>query len=145
MNSAKNGINSASEQQQATSKPQNIKADDSRACATNRSRFMCLSPKVLLGLAAVGLGIWAIAPGAAAAALPILVLAACPLSMLLMMHMMSKKEPQARTGQGQSEQASPAPDSEPSLADLKARLAALGAEQEKLTREISEEQVRKGR
>ena len=145
MNSAKNDINSASEQRNATSKPQNIKAGDSRACATNRSWFMCLSPKVMLGLAAVGLGIWAIAPGAAAAALPILVLAACPLSMLLMMRMMSKSGPQAPAGQGQSEQASPAPDSEPSLADLKARLAALGAEQEKLARKISEEQVREGR
>ncbi len=49
---------------------------------------MCLNWKVLAGLAAVGIGTYAIAPGTMAAALPILALAACPLSMLLMMKVM---------------------------------------------------------
>ena len=46
---------------------------------------MCLNWKVLAGLAAVGVGIWVIAPNLILAALPLLVLAACPLSMLVMM------------------------------------------------------------
>ncbi len=46
---------------------------------------MCLNWKVLLGLAAVGVGIYLVAPSLVLAALPILLLAACPLSMLLMM------------------------------------------------------------
>lgn len=49
---------------------------------------MCLNWKVLAGLAVVGGGIYAVAPGLAAAALPVLLLAACPLSMLFMMKAM---------------------------------------------------------
>ena len=49
---------------------------------------MCLDWRVLVGLAAVGVGTYAVAPGAVVAALPILSLAACPLSMLLMMKAM---------------------------------------------------------
>ena len=49
---------------------------------------MCLNWKVLAGLAIVGGGIYAFAPGPAAAALPVLLLAACPLSMLFMMKAM---------------------------------------------------------
>lgn len=45
---------------------------------------MCLNWKVLGGLAAVGIGIWIVAPGALANLLPLLLIAACPLSMLLM-------------------------------------------------------------
>ncbi len=45
---------------------------------------MCLDWRVLVGLAAVGVGIYVVAPGTVVAALPILSLAACPLSMLLM-------------------------------------------------------------
>lgn len=46
---------------------------------------MCLNWKVLAALAAVGVGIYTVAPNLALAALPILLLALCPLSMLLMM------------------------------------------------------------
>ncbi len=46
---------------------------------------MCLNWKVLAGLAAVGVGIYLVAPDLVLAALPILILALCPLSMLLMM------------------------------------------------------------
>ena len=51
---------------------------------------MCLNPKVLLALAAAGVAVWLLAPGALAAALPLLLLAACPLSMVLMMAMMHR-------------------------------------------------------
>ncbi len=46
---------------------------------------MCLNWKVLGGPAAVGVGIYLVAPDLAVAALPILLLAACPISMVLMM------------------------------------------------------------
>ena len=45
---------------------------------------MCLNPKVIAALVAVGIGIYVAAPGLMVAALPLLLLAACPLSMLLM-------------------------------------------------------------
>jgi hypothetical protein len=60
---------------------------------------MCLNPKVLAGLAAVGVGIYFVAPDLVLAALPILLLAACPLSMLLMMWAM-------RGGPSEDQQAS---------------------------------------
>ena len=49
---------------------------------------MCLNPKVLAGLAVVGVGVFLVAPQAALSILPLLLLAACPLSMLLMGKMM---------------------------------------------------------
>jgi hypothetical protein len=55
---------------------------------------MCLNPKVLAGLAAVGVGIYLVAPDLVLAAFPILLLAACPLSMLLMMWGMQQSQEQ---------------------------------------------------
>lgn len=46
---------------------------------------MCFNWKVVAGLAAVGVGVWAVAPNLAGAVLPLLFVAACPLSMLFMM------------------------------------------------------------
>ena len=46
---------------------------------------MCLNWKVLVGLVAVGAGIYAVAPNLTVAALPFLLLAICPLSMMFMM------------------------------------------------------------
>lgn len=46
---------------------------------------MCLNWKVIIGLVAVGVGIYALAPNLAVAALPVLLLAICPLSMMFMM------------------------------------------------------------
>ena len=46
---------------------------------------MCLNPKVLAGLAVVGVGLLVFAPNLALGALPVLALLACPLSMLFMM------------------------------------------------------------
>lgn len=48
----------------------------------------CFNWKAIAALGAVGLAVWAVAPGLAAAAWPLLVLAACPLSMVLMMRAM---------------------------------------------------------
>jgi hypothetical protein len=46
---------------------------------------MCLNWKVVAALAAVGVGIYLVAPHLVAAAIPYLILAICPLSMMLMM------------------------------------------------------------
>lgn len=53
---------------------------------------MCLDRKVVVGLAALGVGIYLVAPDVASAALPYLVLAICPISMLLMMVAMNHGE-----------------------------------------------------
>lgn len=75
---------------------------------------MCLDRRVLAGLVAVGIGTYALAPGAMAAVLPVLALAACPLSMLLMMKVMDGERNKAETG----------PPREDQLARLKAQQAA---------------------
>lgn len=114
-----------------------------QACASNKRSMMCFNPKVLLGLGAAALGIWAVAPGAVAGALPLLFLAACPLSMFLMMWGMNKtKHAPADTGRDQNVQAAPGPAVyEPKLADLKGRLAELETEQESLAGEIADREA----
>ena len=83
---------------------------------------MCLNPKVLAGLAAVGVGIYLVAPDLVLAALPILLLVACPLSMLLMMWSMQHTH-------GQGQQPPQEPDGEHTheerIAQLRAQQAAL--------------------
>jgi len=97
---------------------------------------MCLNWKVVAGLAVVGLGIWAVAPGLAAAALPLLILAACPLSMLLMTRGMQggqcASRPQqagypTRAGLTREEQ----------LAEMRAQLTGIQDQQDVIAREIS--------
>ncbi len=56
----------------------------------NRMCGMCLNWKVLAGLAAIGIGIYAWAPNLVGAALPLMAVAVCPLSMLAMMWGMSR-------------------------------------------------------
>ncbi len=56
----------------------------------NRMCGMSLNWKVLAGLAATGIGIYAFAPNLVGAALPLLAVAVCPLSMLAMMWGMSR-------------------------------------------------------
>ncbi|MBW3609624.1 MAG: DUF4194 domain-containing protein, partial [Actinobacteria bacterium] len=63
---------------------------------------MCLNWKVIAGLAVVGLGTWAVAPGLAVAALPLLILAVCPISMLLMMRGMQGGQCASRPQQASS-------------------------------------------
>ena len=62
----------------------------SHATGTARSNplaglHVCLSWKVVTGLAGVGLAVWIVAPNLIWTTLPLLIVAACPLSMLLMM------------------------------------------------------------
>lgn len=88
----------------------------------------CLNWKVIAALAAVGLGLYALAPGLAAAAVPVLVLAACPLSMLVMMRLMgpmgSCKTADDARGTDDDE-----------VAQLRADMAALRAERERRSEE----------
>ena len=90
---------------------------------------ICLNWKVVAGLAAVGLGIWVVAPSLVWAALPILVVLACPLSMLLMMRGM---------GSGQCA-AQPAQEQQTVRASVSGeRLAELRAQHAAIVREIAE-------
>ena len=50
----------------------------------------CLNPKVLIGLAAAGLGVVLLAPNLIAGAFPLLLALVCPLSMLVMMGGMAR-------------------------------------------------------
>jgi hypothetical protein len=50
---------------------------------------LCFDRRVVIGLAAVGLGALLISPGLAAGLVPLLIVAVCPLSMLFMMRGMS--------------------------------------------------------
>ncbi len=82
----------------------------------------CFNWKVIAALGAIGIGLYALAPGAAVAAVPLLVLAACPLSMLLMMRAM-----------GSMGSCKTKDDSRPNadeLAQLRAEVAALQAERQ---------------
>src|SRR5713226_7599507 len=81
---------------------------------------MCFDWRVLTGLAAVGVGIWLVAPQLIAPALPILVVLICPLSMLLMARMMATSSAQSGSVISPSE-----------------RLAALEREQARLDTEIA--------
>jgi hypothetical protein len=93
---------------------------------------LCLNPKVLAGLVAVGVATYLIAPNLIAAALPILLLAACPLSMLLMMWSMQHT-------QGQEKQTPQEPDvgltREERIARLRSQQAALADQIEALERD----------
>ncbi len=83
----------------------------------------CLNWKVLAALAAVGVGVYALAPDLVAAATPLLVLALCPLSMLLMMRAMG-------SGSGKSgETPSNRTDTSGELAQLRAEVAELNRRQ----------------
>jgi amino acid transporter len=88
----------------------------------------CLNWKVIGALAAVGVGIYVVAPGVAAAAVPLLVLAVCPLSMLLMMRAMGSM---GRCDSGDAGGAKADPDE---VARLRAEVAALRAERQEQER-----------
>lgn len=119
---------------------QSAKRGAGQACETGKGGIMkCLNLKVIAGLAALGLGIWALAPGLALAAAPFLLFLACPISMWLMMRGMngsSQSEPAA--GDRVSTNASVAGES---LPELKARLARLDAEQEAIARAVSRQET----
>ncbi len=98
---------------------------------------LCLNWKVLAGLAAVGLGIWLVAPNLIGPALPLLLLAACPLSMLLMMRGMQGSQC-ATTAQQPASPAGVRLTQQEQLTELKAQLAILQNRQQAIAREIAE-------
>ncbi len=82
----------------------------------------CFNWKVIAALAAIGIGLYALAPGAALAAVPLLVLAACPLSMLLMMRAMGSMDSCKTNDDGHT--------NTDEVAQLRAEVAALRAERQ---------------
>jgi len=55
----------------------------------NGTGGFCINWKVVGGLGAVAVAVWAVAPRFVAGLLPLLLIAVCPLSMLIMMKSMS--------------------------------------------------------
>jgi hypothetical protein len=98
---------------------------------------MCFNWKVVAGLAAVGVGIWAVAPNLIGAAVPLLLVAFCPLSMVFMMRGMGggqcANQPQQATPTATAVGQQPAG----SLAELKARSVELQSRHEEIAREIA--------
>ena len=94
---------------------------------------MCLSWKVLAGLAVVGLAVWVVAPQIVLAALPLLLIVVCPLSLLVMLGKM-------RGGQPAQANQCPAEDRtrDEQVAELQSRLLRVQAEQEAIARQIAE-------
>lgn len=99
---------------------------------------MCFDKRVLAGLGAVAIALFAFAPQALGAAAPLLVMAACPLSMVVMVRALNRGE--------QCETADPRPVSEPTAAqvtpaservDGQPRLRELEAEVQRLQAELS--------
>ncbi len=82
---------------------------------------MCINKKVVIGLAAAGVFLYLIAPGAIGAAMPLLLLLAiCPLSMIVMMRAMSG---------GQAKSASPDQDKSSDVDELRAEVERLRIQQ----------------
>jgi len=77
---------------------------------------MCIKKKVVIGLAAAGVALYLIAPGAIGAAVPLLILAICPLSMIVMMRAMSS---------GQAKSASPDQDKSSDVDEVRAEVERL--------------------
>src|SRR3990170_6175211 len=63
-----------------------------------RALAMCFDRRVLVGLGAVAVGVWLLAPQLFLAALPVLIVLACPLSMLAMAWMMRGEMGGAKPG-----------------------------------------------
>lgn len=93
--------------------------------------MMCLNKKVIGGLAVAAVAIYLFAPNLFGAALPLLIVAACPLSMLLMMRMMSG------SGNASCSTAPSETSGDPELAQLRAEVERLRAEQQGVARPTS--------
>jgi len=85
----------------------------------------CLNPKVVGGLAAVGVAVWLVAPAAGVAAVPLLLGLVCPLSMGVMGWQMSRQgsRPTPSRTAADSEPATPA-----ATSDVEAEIRALREE-----------------
>ena len=104
---------------------------------------MCFNWKVLAGLAAVGLGVWIVAPDLVGAALPLLLLAACPLSMLLMGRGMASGQCSTKSQRSAPPERAGQPVAVPltreeQVAELRAQLTALEVRQRAIAREIAD-------
>lgn len=109
----------------------------------------CMNWRVIVGLAAVGLGVWLVAPGLVAGAVPLLIVAMCPLSMLVMMGGMPR-------GQGSSQsacatQSSPASQPrgvartrEEQLAALQEQLSSVHVQYDAIAHEIAQLEAARG-
>lgn len=89
----------------------------------------CFDWRVLTALAALGVGIFVVAPGIAAAVLPLLIVAACPLSMMVMMKSMG--------GHQKSPEAASQLEGGDRVAALRTELVELGRRQEGLAGELA--------
>lgn len=105
----------------------------------------CLNPKLLVGLAALAVGLYVVAPELAVAALPLLLFALCPLVMFVMMKQMGSMSHNAAgddtdsgavsTSQltdGVQSESSPQDDaaaSRPTIMELQSQLQSLQAQQ----------------
>lgn len=87
----------------------------------------CYDWRVLAGLAALGVGVYVVAPRLVAAAFPLLFLAACPLSMLVMMKTM--------TGRQHAEPASDLTEQDPAV--LRRELALIERRQQELAAKLA--------
>lgn len=96
---------------------------------------MCLNWKVLAGLAAIGLGIYLVAPALVLGAVPLLLLLACPLSMGLMMLGM-RGSPDAGPAQHEPPATGAALAPEEQLVQLRARLREVSTQQAELARQL---------
>ena len=99
---------------------------------------MCFNWRVVAGLAAVGFGAWAIAPGLFGAAGPLLIALACPLSMLFMMRGMTTSSQTAQDTQAGVSSALPlvgqtGQSREEQLAELRIELDRVRTRQEALS------------
>jgi hypothetical protein len=103
----------------------------------NKMGGKCLNWRVLAGLAALGLGVWVVAPNLVWTALPLLLLAACSLSMLFMMRGMQGGQCASQPAQTtHSVRGTGTRDEQ--LAELKALLGGIQEQQEAIAREIAE-------
>jgi len=65
---------------------------------------MCINKRVVVGLAAIALVVFALSPRLLAGLAPVLIMAVCPLSMLLMMRSMTGRDEEAPTAAGDDRQ-----------------------------------------
>ena len=65
---------------------------------------MCINKRVVVGLAAIALVVFALSPRLLAGLAPVLIVAVCPLSMLLMMRGMTGRDQEAPSAAGDDRQ-----------------------------------------